>query len=57
MKRNHNFASLATNYLFSDLQKRVAQFRLDNPQHRVISLSIGDTTQPLDTSVAEAFSE
>lgn len=57
MKRNHNFASLATNYLFSDLQKRVAQFRLENPQHRVISLSIGDTTQPLDTSVAEAFSE
>ena len=56
MKRNHNFASLTPNYLFSDLQKRVTQFRLENPQHKVIGLSIGDTTQPLDISVAEAFS-
>lgn len=55
MKRNPHFVSLTKNYLFADLQKRVAQFRLENPQHTVINLSIGDTTQPLNASVAEAF--
>lgn len=57
MKRNPNFTSLTQNYLFSDLRNRIAQFHSENPQHQVINLSIGDTTQPLDTSVAEAFSQ
>ena len=47
MQRNKRFASLAPKYIFSEIQEREAQFRKNNPSTSLISLSVGDTTQPL----------
>lgn len=57
MLNNPNFFNLKTNYLFSHIHKKVQAFRSQYPQHSVIDLSIGNTTQPLDPSVVEAFQQ
>lgn len=52
---NEHFMGLGRNYLFADIAKRVSAFKAANPQARVISLGIGDVTQPLCTAVIEAM--
>ena len=52
---NEHFLKLADNYLFADVAKRVNAFRATHPRADVISLGIGDVTQPLCPAVVEAM--
>jgi LL-diaminopimelate aminotransferase len=52
---NENYSKLASNYLFSDIAKRVAKFQEQNPEAKIIRLGIGDVTLPLTPTCVEAF--
>ncbi len=52
---NENFLGLSSGYLFADIAKRVNAFRSTHPDTKVISLGIGDVTQPLCPSVIRAM--
>lgn len=52
---NEHFLQLSNNYLFADIAKKVSAFRVAHPQADVISLGIGDVTQPLCPAVVEAI--
>lgn len=54
-KLNENYLKLPGSYLFSTIGKKVAQFREENPDKHVISLGIGDVTQPLIPAVITAM--
>lgn len=53
---NENFLKLSDNYLFSEIAKRVRTFKESYPDRRVISLGIGDVTQPLPEASVDAMS-
>lgn len=53
MRRNPHLKQLSQNYLFQEIQKRKQQFLLSNPYAQLISLGIGDTTQPLPSAITE----
>ncbi|MEF9496559.1 MULTISPECIES: LL-diaminopimelate aminotransferase [Chlamydia] len=57
MRRNSNFSQLETNYLFSGIRQKIRTFREEFPEASIIDLSIGDTTQPLHTSVIDIFTK
>ena len=44
---NHNYLKLPGSYLFSTIGKKVRAYKEENPDKEVISLGIGDVTQPL----------
>ena len=44
---NEHFLKLPGNYLFADIAKKVNAYKIAHPKQRVISLGIGDVTQPL----------
>ncbi|MGI6233250.1 MAG: LL-diaminopimelate aminotransferase [Prevotella sp.] len=52
---NEHYLKLPGNYLFADVAKRVNAFKVSHPKQRVISLGIGDVTQPLAPAVIEAM--
>ncbi|MDE7456890.1 MAG: LL-diaminopimelate aminotransferase [Prevotella sp.] len=52
---NEHFLKLPNNYLFADITKKVNAFRVMNPKADVLSLGIGDVTQPLCPVVVEAI--
>lgn len=52
---NDHFLKLPNNYLFADIAKKVNAFRVMHPKTDVISLGIGDVTQPLCPAVTEAM--
>lgn len=52
---NADFLKLQSNYLFSDIARKVADFKDGNPDAQVISLGIGDVTRPLVPSVIQAL--
>lgn len=52
---NEEFLKLPNNYLFADIAKKVNAFKVSHPHARVISLGIGDVTQPLCPAVIEAM--
>ncbi len=52
---NEHFLKLPNNYLFSDIAKKVNSFKVTHPKEKVISLGIGDVTQPLPAAVREAM--
>lgn len=54
-KINDNYLKLPGSYLFSTIGKKVAAFKEANPDKAVISLGIGDVTQPLAPAVIEAL--
>jgi len=55
MQINECFLKLSSNYLFADIAKRVKAFKAEHPEADVISLGIGDVTQPLAPAVVEAL--
>lgn len=55
MKINEHFLNLSSNYLFADIAKKVSAFKAVHPDADVISLGIGDVTQPLSPAVIEAL--
>ena len=52
---NEHFLKLSDNYLFADIAKKVNAFKATHPHQRVISLGIGDVTQPQCPAVVEAM--
>lgn len=55
--RNPHLASLAGGYLFPEINKRKEAFLKKNPDAHLISLGIGDTTEPLAPSIATGMAE
>eukprot|EP00915_Cephaloidophora_sp_WS-2016_P003605 GHVH01004863.1.p1 GENE.GHVH01004863.1~~GHVH01004863.1.p1 ORF type:complete len:406 (-),score=44.82 GHVH01004863.1:1067-2284(-) len=55
VKRNNGFSRLKGNYLFLEIANRKSKFLKENPQANLISLGIGDTTEPLPPSVTDAM--
>lgn len=54
---NEHFLLLPNNYLFSEIARRVNAFKAANPDQRVISLGIGDVTQPLPQASIRAMKQ
>ena len=52
---NENFIKLPGAYLFADIARKVKAFRTERPEAEIISLGIGDVTQPLAPAVVEAM--
>ncbi len=52
---NEHYLKLPGNYLFADVAKRVHAFKVSHPKTRVVSLGIGDVTQPLCEAVIDAM--
>lgn len=52
---NKNFLKLQNSYLFSDIARKVKTFKAEHPEQNVISLGIGDVTQPLPQACIEAM--
>lgn len=44
VKRNQNIGKLTSTYLFPEINKRKRDFIAKNPDAKVISLGVGDTT-------------
>jgi len=55
MQRNKNFAKLQAGYLFPEIGRRRRAFLEQNPDAQVISLGIGNTTEPLTPHIVEAM--
>ena len=54
-KINENFLKLQAGYLFPEISRRIRSFQAKNPDVKLISLGIGDVTQPLVPAVIEAM--
>ena len=52
---NHNYLKLPGSYLFSTIGKKVRAYKEENPDKEVISLGIGDVTQPLGPAIIDAL--
>ena len=52
---NENYLKLKAGYLFPEISRRVAAYSKKNSSARMISLGIGDVTQPLAPAVVEAM--
>jgi len=54
---NENYLKLQAGYLFPEIGRRVREYAAANPDKKIISMGIGDVTQPLAPSVIRAFHE
>ena len=52
---NHKYLKLPGSYLFSTIGKKVRAYKEENPDKEVISLGIGDVTQPLVPAIIDAL--
>lgn len=57
VKRNPHVAKLHSGYLFPEILKRKHAFLESNPQAQLISLGIGDTTEPLPPFIAQELAQ
>ncbi len=53
--RNPHLAKLQSGYLFPEIGRRRREFLAKNPNAKIISLGIGDTTQPLTPHVVKGL--
>jgi LL-diaminopimelate aminotransferase len=53
VKRNENIAKLQAGYLFPEINRRKNKVQESNPDAKIISLGIGNTTQPLSTHIVK----
>lgn len=54
-KVNSNYLKLPGSYLFAEVKKRVNRYKEKHPNADIISLGIGDVTQPLAPAVIKAM--
>ena len=54
---NDNFNKLAESYLFAEIADKRTQYQKAHPQAKLISLGIGDVTQPLCPAVVQAMQQ
>ena len=52
---NEDFLKLPGAYLFSEIAQRIKTFKAEHPDTEIISLGIGDVTQPLVPAVIKAL--
>lgn len=57
VKRNPNMAKLQSGYLFPEINRRKMEFLAKNPKAKLISLGIGDTTQPIAPYIIKGMAE
>lgn len=55
VKRNGNFTTLQKGYLFVEIEKRKQKFREANPKAQLISLGVGDTSEPITPTICKAL--
>lgn len=55
VKINECYKGLNESYLFSDIAAKVAKYKSAHPEAEVISLGVGDVTQPLSKAVIEGM--
>lgn len=56
-QRNPHFSQLATHYLFPEINRRKKLFLEKHPGATLISLGVGDTTEPIPPSIAAELTE
>src|SRR3989339_2279122 len=54
---NENFLKLKAGYLFPEIGRRVRAYKQANSDKKVISLGIGDVTQPLPDTIINAMKQ
>lgn len=52
---NENYIKLPGSYLFSDIARKVTEFKAAHPEAKVIRLGIGDVTKPLPMASVDAL--
>lgn len=57
VKRNENFAKLQAGYLFPEIARLRNAYLAKNPNAQIISLGIGDTTQPIPAHILQGLTE
>ncbi len=57
VKRNPHIAKLQSGYLFPEIMRRKQAFLEKNPKAQLISLGIGDTTEPLPSFIAKELAQ
>lgn len=57
VKRNENFAKLQAGYLFPEVKRRRNKVKDANPNVKIISLGVGDTTLPLMNYITQGLVE
>lgn len=55
MRINEHYTELSNNYLFAEIARKLQAFKAESPKADIISLGIGDVTQPLCPAVVEAL--
>lgn len=55
VKINENYLSLKGGYLFSEIARRVAAFKAENPDAEIMRLGIGDVSLPLAPAICKAM--
>ena len=57
IKRNTGFSNLTAGYLFPEVARRRREYASSHPDASIISLGIGNTTEPLSAHIAKAMSD
>lgn len=57
IERNSGFGNLAAGYLFPEVAKRRKMYQASHPDAKIISLGIGNTTEPLTPHIAKAMAD
>ncbi|UCD38473.1 MAG: LL-diaminopimelate aminotransferase, partial [Fidelibacterota bacterium] len=52
---NESYLKLPDDYLFYQLRERISLFRAQHPDADIISLGLGDVTQPLAPAIVDAM--
>lgn len=55
--RNEGFANLTAGYLFPEVARRRREYAASHPEAKIISLGIGNTTEPLPKFIAKAMAD
>lgn len=56
-KINDNFLKLPSSYLFAEINRRIAEYSAQHPDHKLIRMGIGDVTLGLPSAVIRAMHE
>lgn len=57
IRRNTGFSNLTAGYLFPEVARRSREYAASHPDAKLISLSIGNTTEPLTPHISKAMSD
>lgn len=57
IERNEGFAKLSAGYLFPEVAKRRREYVERHPDAKIISLGVGNTTEPLTPHIAKAMAD